>query len=77
MTSLLEIYGKTNRLRDRDKANTQYSSLLLELFDEIFVGPPSILSSSWCNHSPSVAFLTSIINVIQLAMTRTQKPGNH
>ena len=37
MTSLLEIYGKTNRLRDRDKANTQLE-LFSKDFDQFLVG---------------------------------------
>jgi hypothetical protein len=37
MTSLLEIYGKTNRLSDRDEANTQFE-LFSKDFDQFLVG---------------------------------------
>jgi hypothetical protein len=36
-TSLLEIYGKTNRLSDRDKAITQFEFFSKD-FDQFLVG---------------------------------------
>jgi hypothetical protein len=40
MTSLLEIYGKTNRLSDRDKGNTQFE-LFSKDFDQTVQSDPT------------------------------------